>query len=235
MAKETLTASTTTTGGFVPLDREAPLAERAYRAVRERIADGALGPGERVTERGLAGLLGVSPTPVREALRRLEQEGLIARSGSRTLRVIDHSEQTLHELAFAEAVLRAAEARMATTKITDDAIARMAAAVDRLAAGTDATEDDVLATAAAFDRELIEAAANPALRRTIESLSVIGRARRVRAISAMRRTATDVGERQLQAHREILDGITERDPDAVERAVRAQLLASLEHISTLGD
>lgn len=221
--------------GLTPLDRELPLAERAYRAVREQIAAGALPPGQRLTERGLAHLLGVSPTPIREALRRLEQEGIIARSGPRTLEVIDHPDVTLRELAFAEAVLRAAEARIATTKIGDDAIARMTAAVERLARDKDATDEEVLANAAVFDRELVAAADNPALRKVIDSMDVVGRTRRVRGIAAMRNAAKDVGRRQLQAHRDILAAVTKRDADAVERLVREQLLASLEHLFHLAE
>lgn len=210
------------------LDRELPLSDRAYRALREQIAAGALMPGERLTERGLAVLLGVSPTPVREALRRLEQEGLITRAGPRTLQVVEHSNETLRELLFAEAVLRAAEARIAVAKIDDDGIARMTAAVERLASGADTTEDELLATAASFDKELVAAAANPALRAMIESAAVVGHARRVRAVSAMRSSAREVGKRHLQAHQDILAAVIERDADAVETLVRAHLLSSAD-------
>ena len=65
------------------LDRVDSLAERAYRALREQIATGGLAPGERVTERGLGLQLGVSATPIREALRRLEQERLVERAAAR--------------------------------------------------------------------------------------------------------------------------------------------------------
>lgn len=214
--------------GLARLDRELPLSDRSYRALREQIAAGTLPPGERLTERGLALLLGVSPTPVREALRRLEQEGLISRAGPRTLHVVEHSNDALRELLFAEAVLRAAEARIAVAKIDDDGIARMTAAVQRLANGADATEDDVLATAAAFDNELTEAAANPALRAMIESAGVIGYARRVRAVSAMRSSAREIGKRHLQAHRDILAAVIARDADAVENLVRTHLLSSVD-------
>jgi len=61
------------------LYRADSLAEQAYRAIREGIATGLGRAGERATERGLAARLTVSATPVREALRRLEQEGVIER------------------------------------------------------------------------------------------------------------------------------------------------------------
>ncbi len=61
------------------------LAVQAYEAVRQAIVDGSLARGEKVTERGLADLLNTSPTPVREAIRRLEQDRLLERRGLRTL------------------------------------------------------------------------------------------------------------------------------------------------------
>src|SRR6202047_890563 len=112
------------------LFRADSLAEQAYRAIREGIATGLFSAGERVTERGLAARLNVSATPVREALRRVEQEGLIERVSARQLRVIDHSSDTLRELLLTGAVLRALEARFATHKITEAALDRMAALVD---------------------------------------------------------------------------------------------------------
>jgi len=109
------------------LDRVDSLAERAYRALREQIATGGLAPGERVTERGLGLQLGVSATPIREALRRLEQERLVERVAARQLRIAAHSDQALRELMYTEAVLRAAAARIATPKISDDTNPRSAA------------------------------------------------------------------------------------------------------------
>ncbi len=53
------------------------LAEAVYRVLREAITDGSLPPGERLREIPLARRFGVSTTPVREALRRLEREGLV--------------------------------------------------------------------------------------------------------------------------------------------------------------
>ena len=61
------------------------LADRSYRTIRAAITTGELRPGQKVTERGLAERLSVSPTPVREAIRRLEQDGLLERSGPRTV------------------------------------------------------------------------------------------------------------------------------------------------------
>src|ERR1700758_22218 len=128
-----LGSSMTTAPELRSLFRADSLAEQAYQVIREGIATGLFSAGERVTERGLAARLNVSATPVREALRRLEQEGLIERVSARQLRVVDHSLGTLRELLLAGAALRALEARFATHKITEAALDRMAALMEALA------------------------------------------------------------------------------------------------------
>jgi DNA-binding GntR family transcriptional regulator len=65
------------------------LADQAYRALRDEIISGRLKPGERLTERHLATRLGVSPTPIREALQRLEHEHLIQRTDTRRILVAE--------------------------------------------------------------------------------------------------------------------------------------------------
>src|SRR5258708_3273570 len=161
-----------------PVFRADSLAEQAYRAIREGIATGLFSAAERVTERGLAARLNVSATPVREALRRLEQEGLIERVSARQLRVVDHSAGTLRELLLTGAALRAMEARFATDKITDAALDRMAGLVDDLASGRETDVAGQLRIAREFDMEIERAADNPTLRTMILSLSIIGQERR---------------------------------------------------------
>src|SRR3981081_317862 len=170
----------TTASDLPPLLRADSLAEQAYRAIREGIATGLFRAGERVTERGLAASLNVSATPVREALRRLEQEGLIERVSARQLRVVDHSSDTLRELMLAGAALRAMEARFATHKITDAALDRMQQLVETLANGRSFTDSENLRIAREFDVEIERAADNPTLRSLILSLSVVGQERRTR-------------------------------------------------------
>ena len=71
------TRTLVTTDGRRPLTTGPSLADQAYAVLRELITSGELPPGERLTERGLAGRLGVSPTPVREAIKRLALENLV--------------------------------------------------------------------------------------------------------------------------------------------------------------
>src|SRR5260221_11900593 len=162
--------------------RAESLAEQAYRAIREGIATGLFSDGERVSELGLSTALSVSAMRVREALRRLEQEGLIERVSARQLRVVDHSSGTLRELLLAGAALRALEARFATHKITEAALDRMAALVEALAIEREMDITERTPLAREFDMEIERAADNPTLRSMILSLSIIGQERRARPV-----------------------------------------------------
>lgn len=106
------------------------LADQAYDAIREAIISGELSSQQKITERGLAVLLAVSPTPVREALRRLEQDGLVQRTGPRTVQVVDFSASTTLEIRLAEGALRAVVAGLAATNATEAQLARIERILD---------------------------------------------------------------------------------------------------------
>ncbi len=212
---------------FTILYRAQSLADQAYESLRERIATGELAPGQRLTERSLALLLGVSPTPVREALRRLEQEGLVERSDPRSLTVVDHSSESLAELQYAEIVLRAAVARFAATKIEErqvDVLRSLVTQLETLAA--DGRPEELLDAARRFDETVAEIADNAALANLCRSVEVVGRSRRLRAVALMQSKRQDVGLRHLQAHRDIVAALAAHDPDRAEQVVRAHLLSS---------
>ena len=212
---------------FTMLYRSQSLADQAHESLRERIATGELAPGQRLTERSLALLLGVSPTPVREALRQLEQEGLIERRGSRSLAVVDHSSEALAELQYAEIVLRASVARFAATKIDQaqvDILRSHVARLEELAA--DGTPEELLDAARRFDETIADIADNPALASLCRSVEVVGRSRRLRAVAVMQSDRQDVGLRHLRAHRDIVEALAAHDPDRAEQVVRAHLLSS---------
>lgn len=199
------------------------LADQAYRALREDIIEGRLEPGERITERQLAERLGVSPTPVREALGRLEHEHLIERSGTRRIQVAQPSHTRLYELTLIEAALRGVAARLAAENATASEIeamrkvyasftdvslapARALAATRELHAMIDrASHNDTLvsmiATATAFDWEF----------RLKSVADIFGPDR----------------SRVLERHREhgaIVDAIADRDGLRAERLMRDHIL-----------
>ncbi|WP_326632665.1 GntR family transcriptional regulator [Nonomuraea fuscirosea] len=87
------------------------LADQVYAWLRAAVQDGTLARGQKVTERELAARLGVSPTPVREALRQLIHERVVVRTGPRSLQIARYDPETLNECAESLARVMAILAR----------------------------------------------------------------------------------------------------------------------------
>lgn len=99
------------------------LTEIVYNAIREAIIERRLGPGDQLTESGLAQQLHVSKTPVREALLRLEYIGLIEGAGNRGLRVVTPSARAIRSAYEVRMALEAQAARLVAAS-SDDGLVR---------------------------------------------------------------------------------------------------------------
>lgn len=141
----------------------------AYERLLEEIAAGQLPPGTRLREVELAGRLGISRTPVRDAIRQLEADGLVVhtpRVGA-TIRSLDYAE--VMELYEMRAVLEGTAARLAARAASDVEIAELEALNEELgAAEGDARR--VFALNKQFHRTLLDAARNRYLARSVNSL-----------------------------------------------------------------
>jgi DNA-binding GntR family transcriptional regulator len=147
------------------------LADRAYLSLREAIIEGTLAPGMKLSERSLAAMLGVSPQPIREALRRLEGEGMAeTRSRSGTY-VAELSIDRLLEMGRIRVALEAVAAGIAARRRTPVDIAALNA---RLAAVRSAS-------ASGDERRL--AAANASLHETLHAIT--GNALLIRSLQAV--------------------------------------------------
>lgn len=100
----------------IPIEERMPLWERVYRRLRRAIQRGELSPGARLIEERLAESLGVSRTPVREALYRLEREGLVVKIPHRGIVVREHDPQELREVLELRALLEGYAAYLATKR-----------------------------------------------------------------------------------------------------------------------
>ena len=113
-----------------PLERPAGLADRVYHQLRDNIGSHQIRPGERLQEVGLAAQLGVSRTPVREALARLESEGMIAVEG-RGFVVPELTDTDIEEIYQIRFLLEPAAVRSAVTEVGSAAdLASMSSAVE---------------------------------------------------------------------------------------------------------
>ena len=104
----------------------------AYSTIQSRVLEGKLPQGSSITELGMAELSGVSRTPVREALRQLEAEGLINRSDTGRLTVAEWQRADLDDVFALRAMLEGHVSERAAERISHDDIARLRQANARL-------------------------------------------------------------------------------------------------------
>ncbi|BCJ49810.1 putative transcriptional regulator, GntR family protein [Actinoplanes sp. NBRC 14428] len=173
------------------------LRENAYRSIRDAIVDGTLAPGERLHDAELAQWLGVSRTPVREALARLEEAGLIhTRPGRYTMvspldvraaRAAQSVTAAMHELAVREALPNLSTAELDAMRSANTRFAE-ALRTDDLDAATAADDE--------FHGVAVTASANPALRSVLEQFTpVLRRLERLRFSSLSGRTSVTLHDR----------------------------------------
>jgi DNA-binding GntR family transcriptional regulator len=157
--------------GGPPLSRSASAA--ASEVIREAIIDGRLAPGRRLKEEELARELGMSRTPVREALLVLQSEGLVESIPRRGATVRSYAADDLDDMYQLRAVLEGFAARRAATRISADDVARLeesCARFDRLRADDDLR--DLVKENLFFHNVVLEAAGSerlgPLVRKVIE-------------------------------------------------------------------
>lgn len=154
------------------VERPSSLRDYAYRALRDAIVSGELAPGERLRDPELEQWLGVSRTPIREAIARLETAGLVqtrrakqtivAPLDARAALAAQRIAAALHELAVRDAV----------PQLTDDDLDAMRAANVRFAAALAADDvDAAIAADDAFHEVAVRASANPLLPGLLEQVA----------------------------------------------------------------
>ncbi|MDH4207589.1 MAG: GntR family transcriptional regulator [Anaerolineae bacterium] len=209
-----------------PLRPNETLGEQAYFAIRGAITSGVLKPGERLTERDLASRLHVSPTPVREAFRQLEQEGLVVRTPSREVTVSDLPSASVAELLLIQAALRGVAARLAAEKITEEGLAELQAVLDEteesLATGP---AERLLELADQFHAIVDQVSGNLTLLKTIETFSSFDPIDRLEALTDREQVLTRFGE-----HKEIAAALAARDRDLSEALMRSHVFGAGQRI-----
>jgi DNA-binding GntR family transcriptional regulator len=204
-----------------PIQRSKSLHEQVYEAVRTRILSGQLRPGERLVETQLAQELQVSRTPLREALRKLQQEGLLAAEVGGGLRVATLSIQDAIELYDCRLALEGFAIAAACQQATPDQLEAMETWV--LAAEADTTGDPVrlLDVDYGFHHAIAAASGNGRLVILLDQL--------FDAMALLRIQTLQHNPKVLNIrleHRAIWTAIAQRDPAAATAAIQAHLLAS---------
>ena len=189
--------------------------------IRRSILAGVLGPGQELSLRELATRLGVSTIPVREALRRLEGQGLLTSSSGRSSRVAPLDADDLHGIYRLRLVLEPEIAGRACLLVPDaelDALAAVAVSFGDEALGTDA----IYQAHHDLHLRLLAPAATAWDVRTLENLWHAGE-RYLRLAFSARDDRSGEHIRREHAHSELLDGFRARDPELVRDLVRRHL------------
>jgi len=186
-------------------------------------------------ERSLAEQLGVSRTVVREATKRLEQQGLLEVQHGTGIRVVDKLHRPLNgslELLIpdvAERLQQLNETRLSIEPESAGLAAQRATreqirALRRIHAELEAAADNAAAIVADlnFHRAVAEASGNLIFRLILDSLAEVGLASRQRTIGRIGKAPA------IEHHAQVLDAIEARDPEAARQAMRHHILAARE-------
>ncbi len=212
-----------------PLEETASLKERTYRALRQAVC--ATNPyssldAPRLDERRLAEDLGISRTPVREALARLEQEGLVHTIPRRGVYLSRKTKAELIEMITVWAALESMAARLVIQNAEDGEIAGLrrmfATFVDGQAA---AKIDEYSETNIAFHQQILKLSRCRLLCETAEGLFIHMRWIRGRTIGEDDRTA-----RSIIDHMNIIEALEKRDTETAEHLVRQHSLDLATHV-----
>lgn len=136
--------------------------------LREAILQGHLKPGDRLDQNEIAGLLNVSRSPVREALRTLATEGLVEIQPHRSAVVAELSPTELEEIYFIRGILEGMAARVSVPKITQKQLERLAEILEEME--TESDLDRWLELNRSFHETIYEAGDRPRLLSIIENL-----------------------------------------------------------------
>ena len=201
--------------------------------IRAAILSGELAPGQELAVLGLAGRFGLTLMPLREALSRLGDEGLLEMEPHRPARVAELSRETLQEEYAIRAVLESAAAAQATMQLGEDALREIEELLRVMDAARDARRPAHYWEVTRQYHERIYAATPSAIMRK-EVARLRARTRRYLSLFSSDQALVPAAQKE---HWEIFRAIKRRDPPAVERLVRAHIehLASTVRVSARED
>lgn len=184
-----------------------------YEYLRDKILHGELERGTKLTEEKLAQELGVSRTPIRESIRRLEQEGLVKQK-----RVVNPTETDLRNLFQVRILLEGFAARSAATYMGEADLKKLE---DCVRVGRTGTPDEIMKANESFHDIIVRSTNNPVMIDTIE---------RMQAIIYLFRKTVVYHKRPflIDEHQYIYEAILNRQTDEAERLMKEHLQADLD-------
>ena len=201
------------------LQPDLPLRDVVFYTLRQSILTGELKPGERLMEIHLADKLGVSRTPVREAIRRLELEGLVTMFPRRGAEVAQITEKSMNDVLEVRRTLDALCAELACDRITEEDLASLKQACDHFeqCVGTKDAKKIAQADVALHDI-IVKATGNQRLIQLVNNLSEQMYRYRFEYIKDSSQHETLIKE-----HRIIYQSIVDKDKDTAASAAKTHI------------
>jgi DNA-binding GntR family transcriptional regulator len=212
------------------LPEEVTYKTKAYRALKEAIANMDLYRSSEpvmLDERELSEGLGVSRTPIREALAMLQQEGFIRVLPRRGIMVVRRSKREIIEMIQAWAALESMAARLITLNASDEEIATLRSLFQSFSTDHEVLDhvDEYSAANIAFHQALIRLSGSETLATMTSNLTIHLRAIRHRTIFEMNRA-----QRSFEDHIQIIEALEARDTELAERLARDHTLTLADHV-----
>ena len=216
------------------LDTSSSFAKEAYAALKRAITamDIYDHAGEiRLDERRLSQDLGVSRTPIREAMTVLEQEGFVRTRPRRGIYVVKKTKREIVEIITVMAALESMAARLAAERASEGEIAELRRLMGAFTDGRNTGPlDDYSDANIAFHQAIIKMSGCILLAEMTENLFIHMRAIRKITIHQDNRAARSIAD-----HMRIIEALERRDPEAAERLAREHTLGLAAHVEQHGD
>jgi DNA-binding GntR family transcriptional regulator len=193
------------------------LGHQAYQALRRALRDGGITPGRFYSEAEFADLLGVSRTPVREALKALEREGVMVAARRRGYRIREFTDAEIDEIAAVREQLEVLVARTLAANHDAADIARLRDIVRR----QDAADESMFALDEEFHLSAAELAGLGRTRKILEGMRSV-----MAAVTAGVAIPDEATAQRIAEHQQILAGIERGDAAEAARLMRAHIRAS---------
>lgn len=201
------------------MDEFLPLRDVVFNTLRKAILTGELKPGERLMEIHLANRLGVSRTPIREAIHKLELEGLVIMIPRRGAEVAQITEKSLKDVLEVRRALDALCAELACDRITDEDEKRLKLACEEFERATETKDATTIAAAdVALHDIIVQATGNRRLIQLINNLSEQMYRYRFEYIKDENRH-----DNLIEEHRMIYESIMKRDKEKAAAAAKLHI------------
>jgi len=184
----------------------------------------------RLDERQLSQDLGMSRTPIREALSVLEQEGFVRSVPRRGLIVVRKSKREVVEMITVWAAIESMAARLAAPRVTEADLAELHALVDIFQEDPSEQLSEYSQANMRFHQAIIRMGSVELMTSLTDNLFI-----HMRAVRAVTMTQANRAQRSIVDHRAIIAALTQRDADLAERLVREHTMGLAAHVEQHGD